>query len=234
MQYRVQCARNVLFTSSTFYRCLPILSFVTFFGGRNRLHTRDNSKSLYTTGIRSTSDEGGIRRFPHDEEDEKRAALLADLDDEELNPDREYDNDNSSQGDHSGHSYHKINSAGRESVNSVESYDTTSSGHTVRYTTATDFSTSYRPPFAHEKRGQYGRKSESTNYLSGSIIVNALMWPIAHGQRNSRTNSSQPGSNSGSQERMSTDIPRVDSGEPDNNDAHTLSNTLSNTLYNKR
>lgn len=202
-----------------------------FFGGRNRLHTRHNSKSQYHTGVRSASDEAGIRRFP-DDEDEKRAALLADLDEnDDLNPGRGYDEDNSSQ-ENSGHSYQKLKD-GRESVNSVESYDTTSSGHTVRYTTATDFSTSYRPHFAHEKRGQHGRKSESMNYLSGSIIVNALMWPIAHGQRNS-TNS-QPSSHSNSRERMSADAMGGADNSSNNdvsdatNDAHTLSNTLHNT-----
>lgn len=219
------------------YRCLPILSFVTFFGGRNRLHTRNNSKSAFTTSaVRAASDEARIRRFPDDEEDEKRAALLAGLEDDDddgdLHPEREYNEDNSSQGNNSGHHYNKLVS-GRESV---ESYETTSSGHTVRYTTATDFSTSYRPQYFghHDKRGYHGRKSESMNYLSGSIIVNALMWPLANGQRNS-TNSlpdsqsqSQPSSHTNSRDRLSGE--HTDSiGDVDGNDADTLSNTLHNT-----
>jgi hypothetical protein len=84
-------------------------------------------------------------------------------------------------GDDSGHVYQHIM---RASESSTGSYETTSSSHTAHRNTAStaEFSTSYRPYFSHEKHHHMGtlRPSETSGYMSGSVIVNALMWPIGH------------------------------------------------------
>ena len=115
---------------------------------------------------------------------DNRQALLAELDSDEgdQNPDRDYDDTFSSQDGGSGHYFHKIPHS-RMSTSSAESYDTISSGHTVYRNTATtnEFSTSYRP--------RNTRKSESCNYFTGSVIVNALMWPIGSSNNPYRSSS---------------------------------------------
>ena len=164
------------------YRALPIVAFVTFFGGKSRLKSRSNDKTAYS-GIRNVSDSDHPRlRF--DSDDEKQRSLLRQLDDDEAdggNGNNNNSNDGNSSNGGSAHNYRKISireNQSRDSVCSTESYETTSTRDTVYRNTATtnEFSTSYRPD---SSRGHYGRKSESTNYLSGSVIVNALMWPIA-------------------------------------------------------
>lgn len=171
----------------THRRCLPIASFVVFFGGRSRSRSRVSSK---------TSQHKDSRVRFGSSSAEHRAALLAGLDDDDddegtddFNPETDSDLDRSSQGG-SGHNYRQISHLdGRESVNSVESCDTTSTGFTVYRNTATtsEFSTSYRPHNSHHNPKHISRKSES---MSGSIIVNALMWPIGSAHNPHRTPSS--------------------------------------------
>jgi hypothetical protein len=153
-------------------RGLPILAFIVFFGGRTRVRSRDNSSSKLGR-MRSMSDaDNTLRRFEEDGISpgaDSRQALLAEMHGEE-GPETESDTDFSSR-DNSGHHFHKLPGL-RESTSSMESYETTSSSHTVYRNTATtnEFSTSYRP--------HNGRKSESVGAFTGSVIVNALMWPI--------------------------------------------------------
>lgn len=167
-------------------RCLPILSFVIFFGGRPRARSRVSSKAF-------PHKDTNLRYSGNDVEG-NRAALLADLesDDEDINPDGESDVDHSSQGG-SGHHYRHIDAlSGRESINSAESCDTTSTGFTVYRNTATtnEYSTSYRPHQSfHNPRGFYSNARPSESMTSGSVIVNALMWPISSTNRNSSAGS---------------------------------------------
>jgi len=183
-----------LLSSSSFTcatcRCLPIASFVVFFGGRSRSRSRVSSKtSQHKDSFRA--------RFGSSSA-EHRAALLAGMDDDDedegtdgFNHETDSDMDRSSQGG-SGHNYRNISALDgrdRDSVVSTESCDTTSTGFTVYRNTATtsEFSTSYRPHNSHHNPKHIARKSES---MSGSIIVNALMWPIGSAHNPHRNHSS--------------------------------------------
>lgn len=200
--------KAINFDSSFFFRrCLPILSFVVFFGGKSKSRSRVSSqtsaaayKGIHADGL----------RFASGTEDERRAALLAGFDEdddteEEFNPDTCSELDNSSQGG-SGHNYRHISAAhGRDSVNSAESYDTTSTSHTVFRTTATtsEFSSSYRPTFnqshSHSyKHHPHSKARQSESLMSGSVIVNALMWPIGSAHNPHRTTSTNSLQNAGS------------------------------------
>lgn len=174
-------------------RCLPISSFVVFFGGRSRARSRVSSKT-------SAKDSRGLR-FGSSSEVDHRAALLAGLDDEdddegtdEFNQETDSDLDRSSQGG-SGHNYRQISALGgrdRDSVNSTESCDTTSTGFTVYRNTATtsEFSSSYRPHNSHHNPKHISSSTRKSESMSGSIIVNALMWPIGSAHNPHRTHSS--------------------------------------------
>jgi hypothetical protein len=160
------------------------LSFIVFFGGRARIRSRENSNNKLGS-VRSMSDaDNALRRFEEDGlspggDNDHRQALLSELHGED-GPDAESDTDFSSR-DNSGHHYNKIPGL-RESTSSMDSYETTSSSHTVYRNTATtnEFSTSYRP--------HNGRKSESVGGFTGSVIVNALMWPIGSSNNPYRNN----------------------------------------------
>ena len=175
-------------------------------GGKN---SSSKSKSLYSIWRDSGSDRIRFDSAEALEEAEKRAALLGQLEDSTNNGERgttsrdRVDIDTSSGGgEESAQRYRDLSDA-RQSMGSADSNDTTSTSHTVFRNTETtnEFSTSYHPQHYH---GHHARPSEygSNNYKTGSIIVNALMWPIGSGKHGAR-NSSSANNNSYNSNSMS-------------------------------
>lgn len=212
------------------HRALPLAAFVVFFGQRSsRWKSRESSKILYGGSA------GALRGVAGSDFDaDNRRALLAELDEEDGPEGREYEHDqdaSSTSGGSGGHHYKHLDRARgmeRESVGSMESYETTSSSHTVYRTTATtsEFSSAFYPSYSASRRGGGGgRPSESMGYFGGSVIVNALMWPIGSSFNPHR--SSSVGSVSGTGPFRADSIVSTGSGVPEGTERTASENSPS-------